>query len=216
MSFIFLVLFSFSALAQTPYYLAADSIDLQNFPIPPRHDSAEDLADLAHVLAWQTQRTPEDCQRATVEAAGYATSFFAPPYGPLTDEEAAVLVEMQERLFAETKFFSRQLKEQWQRLRPHQRSDLVQPCIPLHASSSYPSGHAAVAILAGRAFAMIYPERAQRLFERAIQIGDDRVIGGVHYPLDVIRGRELGEKIFEALKQNERFLRDVQALAEQK
>lgn len=214
MRFIFFLFFCVSAFAQAPYYLAADGIDLRNFPAPPRHDSPEDLAELAQVLAWQAQRTSQDCQRASVEAAGYATSFFAPPYGPLTDEEATALVEMQERLFAEVKFFSRQLKEQWQRLRPHLRSPLVQPCIPLHASASYPSGHAAVAVLASRTFAMIYPERVQLFRERAMQIGDDRVIGGVHYPLDVVRGRELGEMIFRALAENERFLRDVQALRE--
>ena len=59
---------------------------------------------------------------------------------------------------------------------------------------------------------MIYPERTEKLTRRGTQIGWDRVLGGVHYPSDVRSGRELGNKVFEALMKEERFVRDVEQL----
>lgn len=194
------------------YYLESESVDLSNIPVPPELNSLEDVSELEMVLYYQKIRSEEDCHRANYEDGGLSTSFFGEEYGPLTDAEALKLVELQERLFQEAKYFTKALKEKYPRLRPFKRDSRVVPCIPLQPSDSYPSGHATIAIIAAKTFALIYPGKEQALLERAQVVANDRVLGGVHHPVDVLAGKELGEKIFSALVKEERFLRDVKAL----
>jgi membrane-associated phospholipid phosphatase len=42
-------------------------------------------------------------------------------------------------------------------------------------------------------------------------VGRDRVVGGVHHPLDVMAGKVLGELVFNALIKEERFLNDLES-----
>lgn len=210
--FILLALFSFSTFAQSLHYLKPDSIDLSVVPIPPVENSAEDLADLEEVIRVQGIRTEADCKKAEHEAEGFATSFFGTPYGPLTDEDASKLVDFQERLFDEAMFFSKILKYKYARLRPYNRTERVHPCIKIHRSLSYPSGHSTIAVLAARSFALIYPEHKEALYQRAEEIAWGRVVGGVHHPLDTIAGKVMGELLFEALVKEEAFLKDLENL----
>lgn len=210
--FLLLVLLSFAAQAQNLYYLRHDSIDLSMVPLPPVENSAEDLADLEEVIRIQGIRTEADCKKAGIEAEGFATSFFGSSYGPLTEEEAAKLVDFQERLFDEAMYFSRQLKDRFARVRPYNRTERVKPCIKTHRSLSYPSGHATIAVLAAKSFAMIYPDKKEAFYQRAEEIAWGRVVGGVHHPLDTIAGKVMGELLFEALVKEEAFITDLENL----
>lgn len=58
---------------------------------------------------------------------------------------------------------------------------------------SFPSGHATTAYQAGITLATLLPELAPELLTRASEAGNDRIVLGVHYPLDVIGGRIDGE-----------------------
>lgn len=196
---------------QSLRYLRHDSVDLSDFPAPPIAGSELDLADLAQVTHWQQSRTAEDCARAHQESHGYATSFFGEPYGPLNSYEAQLLVDFQERMFKEVNYFSRILKQRYSRLRPFARDERINPCIPLHHSNAYPSGHAAISYVAAHTFAMIYPARAQAFWQRAREISLGRVIGGVHYPLDIEAGTLLGQRIHAALLQSPEFLTELKS-----
>jgi acid phosphatase (class A) len=207
-----LVVFSFSLKAGELRFLTPQSVDVADIPAPPAFDSEADQQDLEIVLKWQNNRTPMECLRATVEAEGYATSFFGQPYGPLNQEEARRLVNFQQILFNEISFFARQLKISHQRVRPFLRDARVSPCIPTHHSNSYPSGHATIAYVAARTFALIYPEQRHAFYQRAFEIAQGRVIGGVHYPSDVEAGELLGGKIFQALKASSQFMQEVRSL----
>lgn len=195
-----------SSLAGDLSYLQPGSIDVT--VLRPEGPS------LNVVLTYQNTRTKVECDRASVEARGFADSFFGPPYGPLSEAEADKLIEFQEKLFKEVKYFSKILKNLYQVKRPYVLSSEVTPCIPPENSFSFPSGHAAVAVVAAKSFALLYPERSDELLARAIIIGDDRVLGGVHYPEDVEAGRVLGQMIFNELRNNENFINDLRKLKE--
>jgi acid phosphatase (class A) len=186
-------------------YLKSDSIDVSGF-IPVSDDQLKD------VLNFQKSRTKEDCERASFEAKGFADSFFGPPYGPLSHAEAKRLVDFQETLFQEVKYFAKILKTQYQVKRPYVASSKVTPCVPPENSFSYPSGHAAISIVAAKTFALLHPEFQDALLLRAKTIAFDRVLGGVHFPDDVETGRKLGELIFQALKSEPAFIEDVRKL----
>jgi autotransporter-associated beta strand protein len=55
--------------------------------------------------------------------------------------------------------------------------------------SGFPSGHTNAGFLASLAMAYAMPERFQELLTRASELGNDRILAGMHSPLDVMAGR---------------------------
>ncbi|ARO15303.1 serine protease [Ketogulonicigenium robustum] len=53
----------------------------------------------------------------------------------------------------------------------------------------FPSGHTNAAYLAALAYAYAMPERFEELLTRASELGENRVVTGMHSPLDVMGGR---------------------------
>jgi acid phosphatase (class A) len=62
----------------------------------------------------------------------------------------------------------------------------------MSTNASYPSGHAMTGWAWGLVLGELAPARASALLEAGREIGDSRVICGVHYPSDVEAGRLLG------------------------
>jgi hypothetical protein len=56
----------------------------------------------------------------------------------------------------------------------------------------FPSGHTAEAVRDTLAMAYVMPERFQELVARGLELGRNRIVAGMHSPLDVIGGRILG------------------------
>lgn len=72
-------------------------------------------------------------------------------------------------------------------------------------TGSFPSGHTATAFQAGVTLATLLPELGPEILARASESGNNRVILGVHYPLDVIGGRMGGESAIAALWSDDQF-----------
>jgi acid phosphatase (class A) len=188
--------------AQALTYLSPGSVDLSTFPAPPMNEDS----DIQVVLAIQSLRTEQDCRRASLEVDGLAISFFG------GWEKANKLVDLQERLFDEVSYFSKILKDKYARPRPFRRDARILTCVKQPRGYSYPSTHAAVAIVAAETYSLLYPEHRDFLMRRAEEIAFNRVIGGVHYPSDILAGQLLGHKVFEALMKSPKFLTEVKLL----
>ena len=63
----------------------------------------------------------------------------------------------------------------------------------------YPSGHTNAAWLASLAFAYSAPERYQELLTSASEIGNSRIVAGMHSPADVIGGRMMSTAVSAAV-----------------
>lgn len=57
----------------------------------------------------------------------------------------------------------------------------------------YPSGHSAEAVRNAVAMAYLVPERFHEMLSRGLELGENRIMAGMHSPLDVISGRILGQ-----------------------
>ena len=77
------------------------------------------------------------------------------------------------------------------------------------ASASYPSGSATVGAAYGAAMAMISPQDAQASQRIGNEISISRAICGMHYPLDVQTGMELGQTVFEQARLSPAFQNDL-------
>ena len=210
---LFLCLLSWaSAFAADFTYLSEESINLDDIPAPPEEGSAQDLADMATVLNWQKVRTRNDCEKAEFESSAFATSFYGIPYGPLSTAQAEKLVIFQDVLFKEIRYFYKTLKNRYLRPRPYDRDPRINSCSSRHNSFAYPSGHAAIAYISSRAFALLYPDKKDEFYARAESIALGRVLSGVHHPTDIEAGVILGEKVFDALMRSEKFKQDMEKL----
>ena len=65
------------------------------------------------------------------------------------------------------------------------------PAMDLVNSPSYPSGHTTYGYTGAVILALLAPERYQQLITRAAEYGNDRILLGAHYAMDVIAGRTL-------------------------
>ncbi|HEY9103246.1 acid phosphatase [Chitinimonas sp.] len=60
------------------------------------------------------------------------------------------------------------------------------------------SGHTAEAVRNSIAMAYVVPERYQEMLARGLELGENRILAGMHSPLDVIGGRILGTSVAAA------------------
>jgi len=67
------------------------------------------------------------------------------------------------------------------------------PFADVYGTDSYPSGHASQGYWKGILLAGMLPELAPQILTRASEIGNGRIVLGVHYPLDVMGGRIMGQ-----------------------
>ena len=74
---------------------------------------------------------------------------------------------------------------------------------------SFPSGHTTTAYQAGITLATLVPELAPEILARASENGNDRIVLGVHYPLDIVGGRIDGEVALAARWSDAKFRTEV-------
>lgn len=83
--------------------------------------------------------------------------------------------------------------------RPYQRHSAVQPVIPTPGHGSLPSGHATIAALLAGLYVQLLPQASPLLREQldrlARRIAFNRVVAGVHFPIDSEVGYALGAQI---------------------
>jgi len=67
----------------------------------------------------------------------------------------------------------------------------------------FPSGHENAAVLASMALAYAVPERYQEMIARAYELGTNRIVAGMHDPLDVMGGRMMATAWAAAILYND-------------
>ncbi len=77
---------------------------------------------------------------------------------------------------------------------------------------SYPSGHTSQAFWQGVSLATMLPELAPQILARASDAGNNRIVMGAHYPIDVMAGHMMGQKIVQRRWADPEF-RDLYAQA---
>ena len=70
---------------------------------------------------------------------------------------------------------------------------------------SFPSGHTTTAYQAGITLATLLPALAPQILARASEAGNNRIVLGVHYPLDIMGGRISGEAALATRWSDARF-----------
>lgn len=100
-----------------------------------------------------------------------------------------------------------QAKNYYSYMRPYRwlndTSAIVPTLVPAISSTpatdgGFPSGHTNASYLAAYAMAYAVPERFQELLTRASEMGNNRIVAGMHSPLDVMGGRVMATALAAA------------------
>jgi len=168
-------------------------------------------ADLETVRQVQATRTPEqeawarEVDRDTVWKAGaFLGAWFTAERLPRT---ARFFWELTVDSYA----VSERVKARHGRPRPPKRDATVKPCVPLPSNASYPSGHSFQAWIRAEVLADLLPEHEAAFRERAGRAAWARVVGGVHYPTDVVAGRRLALAFVNELRKSPAYREAVDA-----
>lgn len=170
---------------------------------PPKPGSPEYDTQMAIVLWLQKTRTPE-------QIAFVRKSLDLERFVPLIAEElltvnARELDIMLEAIIDEVRTDYDAIKAHYNEERPFVANSKVRPVMEARPVASYPSGHAVRAIVFARILSEFFPERRKSLIELAEQIGYGRVIAGVHFPMDVVAGQNLGHAYADVIIQQPSF-----------
>ena len=145
----------------------------------------------------------------------FSPKLFQPEIGPdFSPEHEPKLYELIKKACHEANVADRDAKDKWQRPRPFRAHPQVHPVLQADGLS-YPSGHATAAYLCAVLLGEIFPDKKAALLQRAAQIAQDRVIGGVHYPSDIVAGEQFGRGIAQALLTNTSFLQSLDEAKEE-
>lgn len=194
-----LALFTFTMPAWAGKYYPEGSLDSVSLIGPPAEPgSAEFDQEMFAVLWLQESRTPE--QVAFVQKS-VGLERFAPIVATgLVGVDTKALSETLEQIINEVRDDYNAVKENYDIPRPFVINDEVEPVANAFPVTSYPSGHTIRAIVYTSVLSDIFPDHAEDLTALGREIGYGRVIGGVHYPMDVVAGQKLGTAYMEVIR----------------
>jgi acid phosphatase (class A) len=198
-----------------PYFDPATFEVKALLPDPPADGSPTTLKEIDLILQDQASRTPEEVARIK-QAVHLNVWLFENVLGSwYTKKNLPVTAAMFMRVDADEHPIIDSAKKFWNRPRPPQQDKRIHPPIDLPPNASYPSGHSTFSTLKALILAELAPDLKDAILARGRQIGDDRVIAGVHFPSDVDAGRTLAQAIFAKLMASPAFQADLaQAKAE--
>ncbi|WP_083664462.1 phosphatase PAP2 family protein [Herminiimonas arsenitoxidans] len=191
-------------------YLSPEQIDTTRFLGPPP-DEAATKREIAYMLSLQKQRTREQAKAAAADL-DQSVFRFADVMGDKFEKEfLPKTAKLFANLYKTGNGLDKQGKKKWKRVRPPLADARIHPVTKYSSSGSYPSGHATFSYLSGIVLADMVPEKSEQIFARARAFGENRVIGGVHYPSDVAAGQRLATMIAVLIQQNPAFQNDYAA-----
>lgn len=201
------------AAAREAPYLTVQELDLATIlPPPVEADSMADIEQQGAVLAAQWSATPERVEQARRDVDESPDTLFGAVLGKTLDPKALPATT---RLFARLRETEDAVvgpaKKAFKRVRPYLSDSRIKALVRPSVSGSYPSGHTTNATLGAIVMGDIVPEKRPAIWQRASDYSQSRVIGGMHYPNDLLGGKLAGTAIAVALQGHPEFKADFDA-----
>lgn len=194
-------------------YVGAADLDLTVLlPPPPAADSDLQRREIEQVLAAQAAADLGRVARALADSARSVEATFGAVLGPRFDSASLLQAA---RLFAlvarSESAVTGPAKKFFGRVRPYLADGRVKVLVPPSWDGSWPSGHTTRATTFAAVLTAMLPEKRADLWARAADYAWSRVIGGMHYPLDLEAGRRAGTALAAVLFATPAFRADFPA-----
>jgi acid phosphatase (class A) len=183
---------------------------------PPAPESLIGQADRARYEETRALAGSPRWKQAVVENdlwGGGALKQYACKLGVSIDEkQTPTALKIMHRVELDVRTIGKPAKDRYDRPRPMIGDD--KPiCIPredwMKTNASYPSGHSMTGWAWGLILAELAPAKADDMLAVGKQIGESRIICGVHYASDIEAGRTLASAMVARLHGDPQFLSDM-------
>tara|TARA_Y100000590_G_scaffold382926_1_gene453240 strand:+ start:274 stop:924 length:651 start_codon:yes stop_codon:yes gene_type:complete len=179
---------------------------------PPSMESKEQKNDEKILFNHQISRSKEVCEISKTEVFVNLSNFYGKPNGPLSKKQVSRLNPFFDKIRNDGDFFIQKIKKNYSRKRPFEYLKNIHPCVPKEVTKAYPSGHATLAHLYALILSDFFPNKKNELLKRGEEIGNHRVIVGVHHPTDITSGRALAFMIYKELKKSKKYQKEINKL----
>ncbi|WP_145145606.1 phosphatase PAP2 family protein [Roseomonas gilardii] len=200
------------AMAEEAPYLTPKQVDLTLLLPPPPHDAAEQQREIEVVLRVQREASPERVALAVADAKESVFDMFGQVLGERFQRanlpKASLLYD---RVGASEDATVDPAKPFFGRVRPYLADPRVKALVPASKSGSWPSGHTTRVMLVATVLAAMLPEQRDAIWARADDYAWSRVIGGMHYPSDLVAGKRAGAAMAAVLFTDPGFQADFAA-----
>lgn len=209
--FLFSLVFSISAYAAEKPYISHNQLNIiQLLPNPVANGSAEDKIEQEYVLAAQKNATSERIALANADAEETVFAMFKSILGPeFNPDKLPETARFFERIGETEDAIVDPAKAYFGRTRPFLNNPDIQAKVKPSKSGSYPSGHTSRSRLMAIILSIMVPEKRNLIFIRADDYAYSRIIGGMHYPNDLVAGKLAGTAMAVALLPNSDFQNDM-------
>ncbi|MBI2813023.1 MAG: phosphatase PAP2 family protein [Opitutae bacterium] len=179
---------------------------------PPAPDSIAAQGERELAAALDAARTPEQAALAKRYEKFDEFSLMAPVLGEwCTAQNLPRTHAIFQQVYRETRPAVDAPKAAWNRPRPYMDNPALHPAVEKPANASYPSGHGYTSSFYAAVLTAAFPEHAAEWDKQAALVRWSRVVGGAHYPSDVVAGKILGEAVARELLRSPKL---QQAIAE--
>lgn len=167
-------------------------------PPPPPDSSIEAYAERAYIRQYLDLSTADQLKLAKDDAKNESVSFFESAIPGFQVADLPSTVRLFDRIRLADKKITERFKARFDRKRPYQVDDSIEPCLPPkkpNVSSSNPSGHAVMAYAFAIVLSELLPMHAGSIISRAELYSQNRILCGAHHPFDIRSGQVLGTVI---------------------
>ncbi len=171
-------------------------------PAPGSLAAQVDLATVRQVQAWRTPAQVEWAKRVEKDSVFFHADILGAWF---TAERLPVTAAFFRRVGVDLRALDGAAKLPFLRPRPPAVDGGVEPCVTLPASTSYPSGSGMQAFVWAELLAEAVPAQRAALLARAQRAAWGRVIGGVHFPSDVVAGERLAASYLAEARKSAAF-----------
>jgi len=198
----------------TPAWILPSNDSYQQLiPPPPAPGSPAAQADLDAVLALQDHPTKAELDHAEA-TVGFTVFTYRESLGEgfsaaIYPKTAEFFQQLGEVANARKNF----LKDCYKRERPYiAHPGMVKELVTVEHGWSYPSGHSTRAWLFALVLGTLDPSHRNAFLCSAMTVCNDRVLGGMHYPSDMMASRVLAEGLYRDLMKDPSFKKDLESL----
>lgn len=167
---------------------------------PPAEDSIAAQGEHELSSALDANRSPEQAALAKRYERFDELSFMVPVLGDwCTAENLPHTHAIFQQIHRECRPTVEAAKTAWNRVRPYVHNPALHPAVEKPANLTYPSGHAYSSSCIAAVLTAVFPEHAADWEKQSALVRWSRVVGGAHYPSDVVAGKILGEAVAREL-----------------
>ena len=189
-----------------PQFVQPEQVSLYTLPAPPQPGSAEYKRSVNSIIAMQSTLTPEQIADIRHEVSITPEMLVEPVLGEqFTPEEFPALYTLLKHAGSDAWRINDMIQDHWNETRPYLADRRIKRYVEPITRPGYPSGHTVTNHVWAHILADLMPCQEDALFERAYDVGKNRVLGGAHFPHDVEAGKKLARVIYHRMLENNDF-----------